>query len=35
MFATLRRWAHGAIPEGKVPVAATLMAMDQGGSRRV
>ncbi len=34
MFASLRRWTRGAIPEGEVPVAATLAAMDQGGVER-
>ena len=31
MFASLRRWTGGEIPEGELPVAATLAAMDAAG----
>ncbi len=34
IFESLRRWTKGAIPEGEVPVAATLAAMEQGGVSR-
>jgi uncharacterized protein len=30
MFASLRRWTHGALPEGELPLAATVAAMDEG-----
>jgi predicted TIM-barrel fold metal-dependent hydrolase len=33
MFASLRRWSKGAIPEGDIPVDLTLAAMDAGGVR--
>jgi predicted TIM-barrel fold metal-dependent hydrolase len=31
MFESLRRWTHGALPEGELPVSATLAAMDEAG----
>jgi uncharacterized protein len=31
MFASLRRWTGGAIPEGELPIEATLAAMDAAG----
>lgn len=31
MFASLRRWTGGAIPDDEVPIEATLAAMDEGG----
>ncbi len=31
MFASLRRWTGGAIPEGELPIAATVAAMDAAG----
>jgi uncharacterized protein len=31
MFASLRRWTGGAIPEGEIPLATTIAAMDEGG----
>jgi predicted TIM-barrel fold metal-dependent hydrolase len=31
MFASLRRWTGGAIPEGELPVEATVAAMDAAG----
>ena len=34
MFASLRRWTGGAIPEGEVPIEATLAAMDAAGVER-
>jgi predicted TIM-barrel fold metal-dependent hydrolase len=33
MFASLRRWTGGEIPEGEVPIAATVEAMDAAGVR--
>jgi hypothetical protein len=30
MFASLRRWTGGEIPEGELPIAATVAAMDAG-----
>jgi predicted TIM-barrel fold metal-dependent hydrolase len=33
MFASLRRWTGGEIPEGEIPIEATLGAMDAGGVR--
>ncbi len=33
MFASLRRWTGGALPEGELPVQATLDAMDAAGVR--
>jgi len=33
MFASLRRWAHGTLPHGDVPLDATIEAMDAGGVR--
>src|SRR5215217_1379937 len=33
MFESLRRWTGQAIPEGEIPVAATVAAMDAGGVR--
>lgn len=34
IFASLRRWTKGAIPDGDVPVSATLAAMDAAGVER-
>ncbi len=34
MFSSLRRWTPGAIPEGEVPIGATLAAMDAAGVER-
>jgi len=31
MFESLRRWTRGALPEGELPVSATIEAMDEGG----
>ena len=31
MFASLRRWTGGALPQGEVPIDATLAAMDEAG----
>ncbi len=31
MFASLRRWTGGAIPEGELPIEATIAAMDAAG----
>jgi predicted TIM-barrel fold metal-dependent hydrolase len=31
IFASLRRWTGGAIPEDEIPIEATLAAMDQAG----
>jgi hypothetical protein len=31
MFASLRRWTGGAIPEGELPIEATVAAMDAAG----
>jgi predicted TIM-barrel fold metal-dependent hydrolase len=31
MFESLRRWTRGALPEGELPVAATIGAMDEAG----
>jgi predicted TIM-barrel fold metal-dependent hydrolase len=31
MFASLRRWTGGQIPEGAIPIAATVAAMDAAG----
>ena len=31
MFASLRRWTGGAIPDGDVPIETTIAAMDEGG----
>jgi uncharacterized protein len=31
MFASLRRWTGGKIPEGEIPIAATVAAMDAAG----
>ncbi len=31
MFSSLRRWSHGRLAEGEVPVEATLTAMDAAG----
>lgn len=31
MFESLRRWTRGALPQGELPVAATLAAMDEAG----
>ena len=31
MFASLRRWTGGEIPEGEIPIEATLAAMDAAG----
>jgi predicted TIM-barrel fold metal-dependent hydrolase len=31
MFESLRRWTRGAMPEGELPVSATLAAMDEAG----
>lgn len=33
MFASLRRWSHGAIGTGEVPLDATIAAMDAAGVR--
>jgi predicted TIM-barrel fold metal-dependent hydrolase len=33
MFDSLRRWAHGALTDGEIPLAATIAAMDAGGVR--
>ena len=33
MFASLRRWTGGEIPEGELPIEATLDAMDAAGVR--
>ena len=32
-FESLRRWSHGSLPDGDVPLAATIRAMDEGGVR--
>lgn len=34
MFASLRRWTGGAIPEDEVPIEATIAAMDAAGVER-
>ena len=31
MFESLRRWTRGVLPQGELPVSATIEAMDQGG----
>ena len=31
MFESLRRWTRGALPEGELPVATTIAAMDEAG----
>lgn len=31
MFASLRRWRAGAIPEGEIPLSATVAALDEAG----
>jgi len=31
MFESLRRWTRGALPEGELPVSATIAAMDEAG----
>src|SRR4029453_9614654 len=31
MFDSLRRWAHGGLPEGDIPLGATIAAMDEAG----
>ena len=31
MFDSLRRWTRGSLPEGELPVSATIDAMDEGG----
>ncbi|WP_225727446.1 MULTISPECIES: amidohydrolase family protein [unclassified Nocardia] len=31
MFASLRRWTGGAIPEGEIPLSVTIAALDAGG----
>ena len=33
MFDALRRWAHGQLASGEVPVEATVAAMDAAGVR--
>jgi uncharacterized protein len=33
MFDSLRRWAHGRLAGGEVPVEATVAAMDAAGVR--
>ena len=34
MFESLRRWTHGAVPTGELPVAATMAAMDEAAVQR-
>jgi predicted TIM-barrel fold metal-dependent hydrolase len=31
MFDSLRRWAHGGLPDGDIPLEATIAAMDEAG----
>src|SRR2546427_7294267 len=33
MFDSLRRWSHDSLPEGDIPLEATIQAMDEAGVR--